>query len=61
MVVGATDIVGFDVRVRVDVTERVLDAVSVRIDPWAKLGPNVRLAVYVFDGDSENQGLAVGG
>ena len=39
--------VGLDVRIRVDVNERDLDAVSVRTDPWIQLCVEVRVAVYV--------------
>ena len=59
--VGAADIVGLDIRLRVDVNERDLDAVSVRADPWIQLCVEVRVAVYVFVGASENEGLEVGG
>ena len=59
--VGATENVGLDVRLRVDVYERNLDAVSVRVDIWIQLCVDVRVAVYVFVGGSENEGLAVGG
>ena len=55
--VGATENVGLDVRVRVDVNERDLDAVSVRVDPWIQMCVEVRVAVYVFVGASENEGL----
>ena len=59
--VCATENVGLDVRVRVDVNERDLDAVSVRVDPWVLLCVDDRVAVYVFVGASENEGLEVGG
>jgi hypothetical protein len=59
--VGATENVGLDVRLRVDVYERNLDAVSVRVDAWIQLCVDVRVAVYVSVGGSENEGLAVGG
>ena len=61
--VGATENVGLDVRLRVDVYERNLDAVSVRVDiyMWIQLCVDVRVAVYVFVGGSENEGLEVGG
>ena len=53
MAVSATYIVGFDFRVRVDVNERDLDAVSVRVDAWIQLCVEVRVAVYVFVGSVE--------
>ena len=59
--VGATKNVGLDVQVRVDVYERDLDAVSVRVDIWIQRCVDVRVVVYVFVGGSENEGLAVGG
>ena len=59
--VGATENVGLDVRLRVDVYERDLDAVSVGVDIWIQLCVDVRVAVYVFVGGSENEGLEVGG
>ena len=45
----------------VDVKERDPDAVSVRVDIWIQLCVDVRVAVYVFVGGSENEGLDVGG
>ena len=59
--VGATENVGLDVRLRVDVYERDLDAVSVGLDIWIQLCVDVRVAGYVFVGASENEGLGVGG
>ena len=59
--VGGTENVGLDVRLRVDVYERNLDAVSVRVDIWIKLCVDVQVAVYVSVGGSENEGLAVRG
>ena len=59
--VGGTENVELDVRLRVDVYERDLDAVSVRVDPWIQLCVEVRVAVYVFVGAVECEGLEVGG
>ena len=47
-VVGATDIVGLDVRLRVDASEPDLDAVSVRVDPWVQLCVDVWVADFFF-------------
>ena len=58
--VGGTENVGLAVRLRVDVYERDLDAVSVRVDAWIHLCVEVRVAVYVFVGAIECEGLEVG-
>ena len=58
--VGGTENVGLDVRLRVDVYERDLDAVSVRVDAWIQRCVEVRVTVYVFVGAVECEGLEVG-
>ena len=59
--VGATENVGLGVRLRVDVYERDLDAVSVGVDIWIQRCVDVHVAVYVFVDGSENEGLEVRG
>ena len=59
--VGAIENVGLDVRLRADVNERDRDAVSVRVAAWIQLCIDGQIAVYVFVGPSENEGLEVGG
>ena len=58
--VGAIENVGLDVRLRADVNERDLNAVSVRVAAWIQLCVDVRIAVYVFVRAAENGGLEVG-
>ena len=43
--VGGTENVGLDVRLRVDVYERDLDAVSVRVDAWIQRCVEVQVTV----------------
>ena len=50
--VSATDIVELDVRVRVGLNERDLDA-GVHVDAWIQLCVQVWVAVHVFVGPVE--------
>ena len=58
--VSATDIVGLDIRVRVGLNERDLDAVSVHVDAWIQFCLQFWVAVHVFVGAVECSGLEVG-